>query len=255
MTYWDWSLAPLLDDQGEVELLAFSLRDVTQQKRSELELQALNESLRQQTAQLRRLAAELPLAEQRERRRLAQVLHDHLPQMLVAARLKAATLRRRVPDRELESSWQQLDELFERSIEESRCLTVGLSPPVLYNEGLAAALEWLARQMEVKHALHVDVAACADCGPIAEDVRIILFQAVRELLFNVVKHAKASLARIELHAVNEGQIEIVVIGLSMHDDDLGEAILAAAAAAYLSKHGAAEELLGTIRRSRRRPEA
>lgn len=210
VTYWDWSLVPLFDNEGEVDLLVFSLRDVTQRKRSELELQALNESLRQQTVQLRRMAAELTLAEQRERRRLAQSLHDHLQQMLVAARLKVSLLHRRILDADLSLSVQQVDELLERSIEESRSLTVELSPPVLYEDGLVAALEWLARQMEAKHALHVDVAVCADCAPITEDVRVILFQAVRELLFNVVKHAQTSLAQLQFSSDSDGLIQIVV---------------------------------------------
>ncbi|MEN6498877.1 MAG: PAS domain S-box protein [Thermoguttaceae bacterium] len=210
VTYWDWTLVPILDDQGEVELLVFSLRNVTARKRAELELQALNESLHQQAAQLRRLTAELTLAEQRERRRLAQVLHDHLQQLLVAARLKVSTVRRRLDPGNEEPSVPQLDELLQRAIEESRSLTVELSPPVLYEAGLVAALEWLAGQMEVKHALHVDVVAHLDCVPIAEDVRVILFQAVRELLFNVVKHAQTTLARIELHGERAGLVEIVV---------------------------------------------
>lgn len=210
MTYWDWTLVPILDDQGEVELLVFSLRNVTARKRAELELQSLNESLHQQAAQLRRLTAELTLAEQRERRRLAQVLHDHLQQLLVAARLKVSIVRRRLDPGNEEPSVPQLDELLQRAIEESRSLTVELSPPVLYEAGLVAALEWLAGQMEVKHALHVDVIAHLDCVPIAEDVRVILFQAVRELLFNVVKHAQTTLARIELRGERDGLVEIVV---------------------------------------------
>src|SRR5699024_2742125 len=136
-------------------------------------------------AQLRALTSELTQAEQRERRRLAQVLHDHLQQMLVAGKLQLGTMINTVEDEQTGKALQRVNALLDQSIQESPSLTLELSPPVLYEAGLAAALEWLGRWMEEQHGLAVHLRAAADADPAADDLRVLLFQAARELLFNV----------------------------------------------------------------------
>ena len=138
------------------------------------------------------MAIELTQAEQRERRRLAQVLHDHLQQLLVAARMKVGLLRRRVPDDQLGQTIGQLDDLLNETINESRSLATQLCPPVLYEYGLAAALEWLGRQTHEKYALVVEVEADPAAEPAEETTRAFLFQAVGELLLNAAKHAQGA---------------------------------------------------------------
>jgi signal transduction histidine kinase len=190
-------------------------------KESEEQLQAVNETLErrvtertrlaeQRAEQLRALASELTVTEQRERRRLAQVLHDHLQQFLVAAKLKAAMLRRRVEDAKKRETLGQLDELLDQAIDASRSLTVELSPPLLHDAGLAAALEWLARQMRKQHGLCVEVVADAEAEPRTDELRFLIFQAVRELLFNVVKHARAGAARVEMSRAADRGIRVTV---------------------------------------------
>jgi CheY-like chemotaxis protein/anti-sigma regulatory factor (Ser/Thr protein kinase) len=83
----------------------------------------------------------------------------------------------------------QLTELLDEAIDSSRSLSHELSPQVLYEAGLGPALEWLAPRMENQHGLRIYVAAEEEAEPDAEDVKVLLFQAVRELLMNVVKHA------------------------------------------------------------------
>jgi signal transduction histidine kinase len=159
--------------------------------------------------QLRVLASELTQAEQRERRRLAQVLHDDLQQHLVAIRLKVAALYRRTHDQEIIGGLQEVDAMLNESIDASRVLTYELSPPVLHDAGLNAALQWLGRWTREKHGLSVEVFTDQEAEPAEESLRILLFQIVRELLFNVVKHAQTPNACVEVTRRGD-QVRIVV---------------------------------------------
>lgn len=185
------------------------------------QVRALNETLEQRVArgvahaeqraaQLRHLASQLTHAEQRERRRMAQLLHDHLQQYLVGARLKLGMARHRVDEPEISDLLNQVDELLKTSIEASRSLSIELSPPILYEAGLAAALEWLARQCRDKHGLNVSVKADHAAQPADETMKVALFHAVRELLFNVVKHAGVNEATVRLCRLNDEKIELAV---------------------------------------------
>jgi PAS domain S-box-containing protein len=195
---------------GEVQGVFAAARDVTEHNRMDKELQALHKALEHRAAQLQSLASELTLTEHRERRRLAQLLHDHLQQLIYAARLSVTTLKRRVSDKDLQEMIQQLDMLLGQCIDESRSVTLELSPPVLYDAGLTPALEWLARQMQLNYGLLVKVDSDVQTEPEAEDIKVLLFQSVRELLFNVVKHAGALNASIKMSSMPDEQVRIDV---------------------------------------------
>jgi signal transduction histidine kinase len=180
-------------------------------RKREAELEQINEQLearvaertaeaRKRMLQLRALASELTEAEQRERRRLAQILHDHLQQLLVAARLHLSAECSRATDKQQGQGWARADELLQQAIALSRSLTVELCPPILNESGLPAALEWLGCWSLEKHRLTVDVVTDPAANPTSDTVRTFLFQAVRELLFNVVKHAGSAHARLVLKA-------------------------------------------------------
>jgi len=166
-------------------------------------------SLEERTAQLRSLATQLTQAEERERRRLAQAMHDHLQQLLVAAKLHTLRLNRTASAEVIQQVASQLDQILSESIEATRSLTFELSPPVLYDRTLGLALEWLGGWMESKHGLTVKLSAEPDTDPERQDVRVLLFQATRELLFNVVKHARVNNAHVQISHL-KGQIQIIV---------------------------------------------
>ncbi len=153
--------------------------------------------LTEQSEQLRLLTSELTLAEQRERQRLAQVLHDGLQQILVGAKFGLARIERS-RGRDLQQAVYEVRDLIDDAIETSRSLTAELCPPVLREFGLIPALEWLARWMHDRHGLTLDLEAYGQENPEAEDVNVLLFQATRELLFNVVKHAGVKTARVRV---------------------------------------------------------
>ena len=196
------------------------LRDVTERKRAEEALRlardTLEERVRERTAdlerrtvQLRSLALELSQAENRERKRLATVLHDHLQQILVGAKLGIQLAQKEAVGDSLRESIRSVADLLDESIKVSRSLTVELSPPILHEAGLVAAIRWLARWMGEKHGISVEVTADTDVPPDAEGVSALLFQSVRELLFNVVKHAGAAAAHVSISA-DDGKLRIVV---------------------------------------------
>lgn len=150
----------------------------------------------QRAQQLRQLTAQITQSEERERRRLAQVLHDHLLQMLAAVRLKTTLFRRRPLDDRQARLLGEIDDLLSESLSEARSITVELSPPVLYDGGLEAGLLWLARRLREKHELAVVLNMESEAGEIDQNLQILLFQAIRELLRNVVRHAKVASAEI-----------------------------------------------------------
>ncbi len=185
--------------------------------------------LRQRGEQLQKMAAELTLAEQRERRRLAEVLHDNLQQLLAGAKFRLDILMRRA-EGQVRHDAGEVRDLLEESIECSRSLTGELSPPILHQGGLGPALAWLSEWMRKKHDLDVGVQTEEDAEPRAEGVKILLFQSARELLFNAVKHAGVDKAHVRLRRA-DGQIELTV-------SDEGVGFDPAAAAAWEARtHG------------------
>ncbi|MCX5662869.1 MAG: response regulator [Planctomycetota bacterium] len=175
-------------------------RDVTTQKTAEETLRNLNASLddriTQRTAeasdrtdQLRVLASELTRAEERERKRLAQLLHDHLQQLLVAAKLRVGIAQGKTGEAQDEVDLKEIHRLLTESIAASRSLTAELSPPILYDSGLTAALEWLARWGLEQHRITLELDVHADAEPASEDLRVFFYRAAREFLLNAAKHS------------------------------------------------------------------
>ena len=193
----------------------YEVRDLVSQ------LANLNQTLEQRVAErtaeaveqaqkLRLLSAELSLAEEAERRRIAEMLHEDLQQLLVAARMQLAALCRTQDAARRGPIAREIADVLERSFQLTRSLSVELAPPVLYEHGLAAALEWLAAETRKNYNVAVTVEADSSANPKAADVRIFLFRAVRELLLNSVKHAVGSAVRITMQHLRPDNVRIIV---------------------------------------------
>jgi signal transduction histidine kinase len=104
----------------------------------------------------------------------------------------------------------RVDEILAESMRTSRSLATELSPPILHQRGLAAGFEWLANWMNDRYRLRVDLDNDPDGSSPDEDVRILLFESTRELLFNAVKHAKVDSAKVTLRQLDGGSIQITV---------------------------------------------
>lgn len=196
------------------------------------ELQSLNQTLEhrvvlrtaeaeRRASQLRSLAGQLTGAESQERRRIAQVLHEELQQLLVAARLALRRLRAASGTKDRLHAGEQADDLLRRAIESSQSLTAELRPPILYELGLVPALEWLAGRMLERHSLSVRVEADALRTALDEPVLGFVFEAVRELLFNVTKHARVREAQVRISCSGEDWLRIAVIDQGVGFDPAG----------------------------------
>jgi signal transduction histidine kinase len=153
----------------------------------------------------------LSLAEEAERRRIAEMLHEDLQQLLVAARMQLAALCRTRDATRREPIAREIAHVLERSFELTRSLVAELAPPVLHERGLAAALEWLAAETRKNYNVEITVEADPSANPKAADVSIFLFRAVRELLLNSVKHAVGSAVQITMKHLRPGRVRITVV--------------------------------------------
>ena len=201
---------PLRDEDGQPRGAVHILVDITERKRAEEALRELNATLESKVAQrtaelehrarqLQKLTLELSLSEDRERERLAEVLHDDLQQMLVAAKFHLSLLKNRVSQVPAQQAIAvKVDEMLQDAIAKSRSLSHELSPAVVHRNDLAETFAWLARQMQAKHGLTVRVDAHQEVRLQSEAIAIFLFRAAQEMLFNVIKHAGVDEARIRV---------------------------------------------------------
>lgn len=198
-----------IDDSVEGVVLTFI--DITHRKKSELKLKAATERLRQRTDQVHALNAALTVAEERERQRLSQVLHDDLQQLLVAAQIRVNQLQSANGDASNEDANETLQKIAEElqtAIQTTRHLSSELMPPI-GDDSLCDALQWLALHMKNSYGLAVELEAETSCPSLESSVHTLLFRTTRELLFNVVKHADVDEARVTV-AADDDSVRITV---------------------------------------------
>ena len=219
---WTFSRAvPLTDEHGEIEEWCGAAADVTDKKRAEEALKELNETLERrvaertaeierQRAELRCLADEMNRIEQRERHRLAQILHDNIQQLILSAKLYVQLAGRGTHPDEVPDFLAKAERSLSEALEESRSLAVEVSPPMLHTLGLAGGLEWLALRMREQHRLSVNLRLEEDVEPPAEEKGLLIFECVRELLMNVIKHADTRETEVRLSRPSRAEIEVIV---------------------------------------------
>jgi two-component system CheB/CheR fusion protein len=205
----------------------FALAD--QRLRTEDELRQLNQNLESTVAvrtadlehrdrQLRALTTGLVRAEQEERERIAQVLHDDLQQLLYSAQMRLGLVDDELGplrSERIEEHFSEIGQHLDDGIALARGLSVDLAPQVLHADDFGEVIRWLAHQMTEMHDLTVDVQVPRPIVVADPDLRIMLYQTIRELLFNVVKHAETDGASIviasrpdELDGPGELEVEV-----------------------------------------------
>jgi signal transduction histidine kinase len=161
-------------------------------------------------AQLKSLASELTLAEEHERHRLATELHDQVSQSLALAKIKLDTLHASVSSPAQAKTLEDVSASLEKAIQDTRSLTFDLSNPILYELGFEEAVaEWLNEQVRDKHGIGTEFEDDGQSKPLDDDVRVLLFRNVRELLINCIKYANASKVKVRVRRI-DGAIEVIV---------------------------------------------
>ncbi len=212
-------------EKKEKEAVIYQLRNIKLKKeikeRKELERELkkhrddLEELVKERTTQLRALAHELSLVEEHQRRKMAAYLHDEVSQKLALAAFKLDALEKVKSALQVREEQKEIKKILDEVAQLTRTLTFEISPPVLYEFGLEAAIEWLARQFSKNHKIPCKFKDDGETKPLADDTRILLFQSVRELLANVSKHARAD--SVTVSATKDDN----VIRIKVNDNGIG----------------------------------
>ena len=199
----------IIRKRGKIIGFQAMTRDITERKQAE-------EKLREYQEQLKSLASELTLAEERERRRIATELHDEISQSLFISKMKLEALDKSASDKKYDDTIDEINNSLGRIIAAMRSLTFDLSSPILYEFGFEQAVaEWLNEQVEKKHGIATELEDDGLPKQLDDDIRVILFRNVRELLINVVKHARAKKVKVSIQKVDNR------IRVSVEDDGVG----------------------------------
>ena len=203
------SISALRDRHGRNRNYVALFADITERKHAEeqmLETKVnLEAKVNDRTKQLRAVAAQLMMSEERERRMLAQELHDNLGQLLAIIKIKLTSLATGLP----QPTVNNLVELVDQADQAVRTITLNLSPPILHTLGLRSAFEWLAEEMERRYQLTVHLDSEGELKPIVDEVQAMLFRSARELLINVARHAETSEASLSF-LCNESRLTLAV---------------------------------------------
>lgn len=185
------TLAPRFIPDGSLHSVRCIFRDITRRKQAE-------ENITKYQELLKALASRLSKVEEIERHRIATELHDNIGQNLTYCTIKLGEILQGISSTDMEKSIRDVRDVIDQTIQYTRSLTFELSPPILFEIGLKAAIEWLGENFGAKYGLKVYIISSEDYIQMNEENRTLLFQAVRELLTNVVKHAQAQKAEIIL---------------------------------------------------------
>ena len=212
------SLFPIVDSDGNLMNVVCQWLDVSEEKNAAIAIERHSE-------RLQALAMELERVEARERRRISEYLHDRVGQSLAAVRVKLAAWKRMQPSPERQALLASVEALIDGTIEETRTLTFDLSPPVLFELGLGPALEWLGEHCLEEEGIAFAFSDDGCTGDIGEVLASAVFRFSREILVNVVKHARARRVSVALSGITDAVcVTIVDDGIGMEREQYEQAL-------------------------------
>lgn len=192
------------DLEEQVKKRTWELQQANHALQDEIEVRKKNEKeLKKHRQRLRALSSELMEMEDKERRQIANDLHDQIGQSLSAVKMYVDALIPSTSDKTTQEKLQQIADIVDQTVQDARTLTFELSPPILYELGLDAALEWLAEEFQQKYSIEITtecdvVPKCTTSAFLA-----LIFRTIRELLINVVRHADADAAEVTVHCTGK----------------------------------------------------
>ncbi len=186
-----------------------------QLKRENEERRRAEEELLVYQAKLRSLSSELLLTEERERRRIATDLHDRIGHALANSAIKLGLLHKSASSAGFAGEVDEIRRVIDQTIQDTGSLTFEISPPMLYDLGLEAAIDWLVEQTQQQYKILIEFYDDGRPKPMDVSFRVLIFQATRELLFNIVKHARAQHAKVFIRRDGDD------IRIDIEDDGVG----------------------------------
>lgn len=174
------------NETGEPQWFTSVIMDISERKQIE-------EKLEKYQQRLKSMVSQLTVVEEKERRRIAADLHDHVGQSLALSRIQIDIIQKTMVDFENSKSLDEISETIKKAIQDTRHLVFELSSPLMNEIGLTAAVsDWMEEKIEKRHGIKTELIVKGEKKRLDNDLRAILFRNIRELATNVVKHARAS---------------------------------------------------------------
>ena len=180
------------------------LSETNKQLKAEIrERRLYEEKLEKYQKRLRSVSSEIMAIEDRQRRQIAMDLHDQIGQSLSVSRMSLDAILAMDNIEEIHRQVERISAILQQTLQDTRTLTFELCPPVLHELGLAAALEWLTETMAEKYELRVKVECPTVLPPMQPPFLSLVFRSLRELLMNVVRHARTDEASVTVRMVGD----------------------------------------------------
>ncbi|QTE23997.1 sensor histidine kinase [Polaribacter cellanae] len=199
--------SPVYKD-GKINYLVTSARDITQWVLAKEEIQKYQTSLQ-------KLTTEITMIEEQQKKAIASNIHDHLSQSLVISKMRIKELKKKSQLNDINEDLQFIESHISDALENSRKITYELSPPILYQLGVIDALSWLLEDLQNKYKIEFRLKTTISTIKISELKSIILYRSIQEILTNAIKHASASLIKVNIKKTKKG-VNIFIV-----DDGLG----------------------------------
>ncbi|MEX2573942.1 MAG: ATP-binding protein [Balneolaceae bacterium] len=205
-----------------LQLILLVIEDATERKMALQEVKrsrdTLEERVEERTGQLRRLAKRLTESEQNERSRISAILHDDLQQVLYAVLMNMDLLYQKVNSADTELVAGQISEqisemksMAKQAIDKTRQLSGDLNPPILQSEDLGEMLSWLVSRFDEMYELKIELKIQARFLISDREVRVMILRILKELLFNIVKHAETDEAVIETKRADDNDGLVICV--------------------------------------------
>lgn len=201
---------PIFNNQGEFAGYIGVNHDITKRRLAEEENKKYLQDINEYQKKLKDLNYQLTVAEEKERRKIAGFLHDGLGQTISIASIKLSSLVNENLPEKVKKTIRESSELLNEGISESRDMVYDLSPPILYELGFIAAIKWKLEQVEKKFGIFTVFKSEENTIKLENDIKVLLFRVICELLNNCIKHANADLIKVEIQK-NINNIRILVI--------------------------------------------